>query len=106
MCISRHWSVALEYHPNEGQNNPRKSDNRQIRRSFSSPTHRQSSCQYDKVEYPRHQGKGLLGIPVQIRAAGELGGKRTCNDAEREQRKARDDRLLIQMVEKIQGGQL
>src|SRR5437870_11725471 len=83
MCISRHRSVTLEDHANESQNNPGKSDNCQVRRSFGPPAHRQASQQHGKVENPRHQGPCLLGVPVQIRAPRKLSGQRTSNDAKR-----------------------
>src|SRR5678815_1362378 len=106
ICISGDRSKTLDRHTHECQHDAGESDNGQIGRTLGPPANGKPSDQDDKVEEPRHQGPCLFRIPVHIGAASEFGRDRAGDNPKREQRETQYDRLLVQIVEKIERGQL
>src|SRR6478609_9801346 len=106
ICILRHRPEALNSHPNQSKNHTGKSNDRQIGGAFGPPSNGQATDQNDKIEEPGDQRPRLFEIPIHVAALGKFGRDGAGDDSQREKRKAQDDRLLVQVIEKIQGRQL
>ncbi len=94
--------MPFEQDADQCQDDTGKPDHCEIGCPLGSPADGQSSQKDDKIKKPGYDGPCLLLIPADVRPASELGGDGTCHNSQREQRKPQDDRLLIQMIEKVE----
>ena len=102
----RQRTMSFKDYADQREDHASKSDDREIGRTFGSPPYSQPSEQYDEIEEPSDERPGLLGIPANIGSARKLGRDGSRHDSQREQRKPQHDRLLIEVIEKVERREL
>lgn len=102
----RQRTMSFKDYAYQCKNHTGKSDDREIGGAFGPPPYGQSSEQYNEIEKPRDERPSLLGIPTHIGSACKLGGDGSRHNSQREQRKPQHDGLLIEVIEKVERGEL
>src|SRR6185437_568237 len=96
----------FQHHSDQCENDTSEPDNRQVGRALRPPPYGQPSKQHDEIEDPGNERPGLFGIPTYIGSARKLGRDSSRHNSQGKQGKPQYDRLLIEMIEKVERREL